>query len=251
MILMFLDTDQGRGLSYLTFDPDESYEDSVLHIKFHLCGSGCRRGDFSAPFFHRRCFDFARPLQLVTSNFLAATEYSFQPSLYEGRRRLDRIRNLLPARLSKVLPRKLPREILAMVAKLLESECAIVTAQQQTLGDEESGILLPDFIIDLTRNVYAQYYELDGVCYVKTLSNSRPETGKDQRLLFDAQQGGRVHKVLVAEDHLGIRSVRFASCNAVSDTHPVPRAWWKDISGPGGVTKMRATTDVRRTAGWF
>lgn len=240
-INVFLDIDDGRHSSYFTFHPHETYDDPVLRIKFHMCSPACGYGDFHVPFFHRRCFEFT--LNLITPNFLAATEYNFQPPSYDSRRRHDLIRSLLLPK----LPVRLPHEILAMVAEFLVHECAVVTAQEQMLQDASPS----ESLVDLTRNVYAEYHKFDGVYYIKSLRNSGSKKGKNKLLLLDVQKKGTVCKVFVAEDHLGIRSVQFAPSNTTSMPRPIPGAWWKDISRPGGITKIRVKTDVSRTTAYF
>jgi len=131
-----------------------------------------------------------------------------------------------------------------MVAEFLVHECAAVTAQEQTLEDNHSGYLPSESLIELTRNVYAQYHEFDGVYYIKSLRNSRSKRGKNELLLLGVQKKGAIGRVFVAEDHLGIRSVQFASSDTISEPRPIPGTWWKDISRPGGITKIRAKTDV-------
>ena len=46
---------------------------------------------------------------------------------------------------------------------------------------------LPEsFEVDLTRNVYAQYLELDGIAHVRGFGNSQSETGEREVLLLNA-----------------------------------------------------------------
>lgn len=128
-----------------------------------------------------------------------------------------------------------------MIAKLLVRECAAVTAQEQTLLDA----LPSEFLVDLTHKVYAQYRVVDGVCYIKSLRNTKSETDKKEVLLLRAQEKAAIHKVFIAEDHLGIRSVHFTPSSRRPDLGP--GVWWKCISRRGGIAKIRAITDVSKT----
>ncbi len=103
---------------------------------------------------------------------------------------------------------------------------------------------------DLSHNIYARYHVLDGVRYVKSLQNSASGE-EEERLLWDAQKrGGTASTVLVAEDHVGIRGVKFASSNTVlSGPGNMPtRVWWWNICRPGGIARIRAKLDVGRGA---
>lgn len=130
-----------------------------------------------------------------------------------------------------------------MIAKLLVRECAAVTAQEQTLLDA----LPSEFLVDLTHKVYAQYRVVDGVCYIKSLRNTKSETDKKEVLLLRAQEKAAIHKVFIAEDHLGIRSVHFTPSSRRPDLGP--GVWWKCISRRGGIAKIRAITDVSKATG--
>lgn len=240
----FIDIDGGQRLSYFPFHPYESHQDTVLHIRFHTCRSGCHLGDFCAPLFHRNCFEFQSRLHAVTPRLLASTAYTFQPSTCETRRRSNLIQSRLVPKLSQALPARarLPAEMLTMIANLLVRECAIVTAQEQALPDA----LPSSFIVDLTQNVYAQYLDIDGFCHVKSLQNSKSETVKKQALLPRAQEDFANLKIFVAEDHLGIRAVHFASSSRMPETSLGSGVWWKCISRRHGNAKIRVTTDVSR-----
>lgn len=175
----------------------------------------------------------------VTRGFLAATEYAFPPSAYEAQRRINFIRTCLTSKLSNLLP-ALPNEILAMIAGLLVHECAVVSAQNQALRETGSGCLPSEFLLDLTSNVYAQFCKIDGVAYIKHMGNSQIRS--DGILLLNAQKHGAVRRVFVAQDHLGVRSVRFSNRMPAA----LPGVWWKEISGQDRLAEVAVTTDVRR-----
>lgn len=132
-----------------------------------------------------------------------------------------------------------------MIAGFLVRECAVVTAQEQTLETAMCGSLF-----DLSHNVYTRYRVVDGVRYVASLQNSRSGTRNEEELLFDAQNNGMVRKLIIVEDHLGVRLVHFSSEIATGQVERhgtpghLPRAWWRAIHRPGGFTKIRAKGDV-------
>jgi len=239
---VLLDIDTERYSSPFAFHLHDTYEDNVLRVTFHMCNPVCGLGDSQYPLFHISCFDWAG--KHVTADLLAATEYSFRPSSYEIQRRRDLTRSKLLIVLQNTLPAsiRIP-EILRMITEFLVPGFATVTAimaLQQPL-QEHPGALPSESLIDLTRNVYAQYSKFDDTYYVKSLRNSESPTEKDI-LLLDARKKGIVNGVFIAEDHLGIRCVQFS--------YPVrrwvhrPLLWWTDISRPGGITSIKTKADV-------
>ncbi len=140
-----------------------------------------------------------------------------------------------------------------MIAEFLVRECAVVTAQEQTLGSAVS-----DCLVDLSRNVYVRYHVVDGFRYIKSLQNSQSGTDKEEQLVYNVRKTGTASKIVIAEDHLGIRLVHFSSNKATgrlkgpdiipSQSDHLPSTWWRTISRPGGITKIRAKFDVSRAA---
>ncbi|KAG5766485.1 hypothetical protein H9Q72_005450 [Fusarium xylarioides] len=175
--------------------------------------------------------------------FLAATCYSYDPPLSEERRRARYIEQALVYNLqqARLWPRELATELWTMVAGLLLEDCAAFTAQEQ-LRECDSA---EEYTIDLTQPVYASYVKIDGRVYVKNLRN----TGKtDFHMLLtpgicaDENEG---MDMFVAEDHLGIRQIIFASpkrCDEWCRSHSsAPSAWWKHISR----CDIRSTVAIR------
>ncbi len=81
--------DQERVSPYFPFRRNRSfYNDNISRIKFHMCGGACGFRGRYVPWFHGRCFDFR--LLPIYPSFLAATDYTFQPSISEQKRRYDR-----------------------------------------------------------------------------------------------------------------------------------------------------------------
>lgn len=206
-----------------------------------MCGRACAFRARRVPCFHGQCFDFR--LYPITHNLLSAFEYSTQPSSSEEQRRFDRTWRLLQPRLPADVKARLPVELVVVIAKLLVRECALVTAQEQTLESNAS-----DCLVSLHDSVYALFQVVDGVRYVKSLRSSKPERGEDGgQQLLDTRKTGAVKRIAIAEDHLGIRLIRFASSDAVTSTTPgeISGVWWRHISRHGAITEVRAKTDVR------
>ena len=219
---------------------NETIHDDHEWINLHTCARHCILCDRRVPFFHGRCFWFR--LFEISESLLAAGEYTFEPPTYEEPRRFDRIQRLLAPKLNGVLPVRLPPEMLITIAGLLVHECALITAEEQALEKPITEIL-----IDLSRNVYANYHAVDGVGYIKSLQNLRSETGDEEHHLLHVGENRRIRKIWIAEDHRGIRFVKFSSSDApLSGPGPIARSWWREISMPSEVTTIKVKTDVGR-----
>ncbi|KAH7169755.1 uncharacterized protein B0J16DRAFT_276889 [Fusarium flagelliforme] len=219
---------------------NETIHDDHEWINLHTCARHCILGDRRVPFFHGNCLWFR--LFEISESFLAAGEYTFEPSPCEEPRRFGRIRNLLAPKLNEVLPVRLPPEVLTTIAGLLVHECAMITAEEQSLENTVSEIL-----VDLSCDVYANYHAVDGVRYVKSLRNSRSETGEEDYHLLDVGENRSVRKIWIAEDHRGIRFAKFSSSDApLSGPGPIARSWWREISMPSEITTIKVKTDVGR-----
>lgn len=114
-----------------------------------------------------------------------------------------------------------------MVAKLFVRECAVVTAQEQMKGCSASERQTGG-AVDLSLNVYAQYYASGGLRHVKCLRNSKPESG-EHHLVWDAQRKSAPRRIFIAEDHLRIRLVRFVSGTPPTPPGRLQGARWSDI----------------------
>ncbi len=195
--------------------------------------------------FHATCFRFK--LDPITPALLAATYHRFQPAMRESQRLARILRFLLP-RLSDQLPR-LPGELVVMVARLLVRECGVVTTQEQTPAGTDISCLACFVNVTLTRDVYARFCRIDGIRYIQTLQNAEPGPAQGEwQLLFRAQKGP-VSRVLVAEDHLGIRLIRFILPDSPDPPSlDIPGTWWRDVSIHAvRDPTLQGRTDVRKT----
>ncbi|RSL46591.1 hypothetical protein CEP51_015908 [Fusarium floridanum] len=175
----------------------------------------------------------------MSDTLLAAGEYTYEPPAEEERRRFTRTRRLLAPKLNHVLQMRLPPEILTTIAGLLVRECAVITSEEQSLGKNASNTL-----VDLSRDVYASYYVVDGVRYATGLSNSIDDLSEDKHHVLVRKAGQSMHKIWIAEDHRGIRCVRFCSSDAILPAPtPIARSWWRYISASDGIEEITVKTD--------
>lgn len=197
--------------------------------------------------FHGHCYETR--FYSVTPAFLAATHYTFTPSVGEEQRRAEHIQRALARNLqwAVVWPQKLPRELWLMVAGLLVQDCATITAQEQV----QASNTVDDSVLDLTQSVYASYVKIDGRYYVKSLQNKAGASGgKGTCLVLPARTARQESKdMFVAEDHLGIRRVVFISPKRRDEwcrNHPsVLGAWWRHISHKAVPSTVAIKGDVR------
>ncbi|KAH6949273.1 hypothetical protein DER45DRAFT_588581 [Fusarium avenaceum] len=210
--------------------------DSWEWINLHTCASSrCLREGRRTPFFHKDCFSFR--LYDISHALAAAGDYIFDPPGHEEKRRSDRIKRLLAPRLRDELQIRLPAETLMAIAGLLVRECAVITAEERSEGTNVS-----DITVDLRQDVYISYTTVDGIRYVKSISNTAPKNEDEPRLL--SKQGEHVGKIWIAEDYRGIRCVRVCPAGApLAGPTPIVKSWWRAISTPCGVKNITIKFD--------
>ncbi|KAF5547880.1 hypothetical protein FMEXI_4976 [Fusarium mexicanum] len=203
----------------------ETVHDSYEWVNLHTCARRrCMMQGRRVPFFHHECFCFR--LYDISDALVAAGEWSFEPPASENSRRSHRIRNLLAPRLRDQLQIRLPPETLMTIAGHLVRECAAITAEEQLLGTAVS-----DTAVDITRDIYANYTAVDGVCYVKSLCNTASNIGHHGHRTLMSKEGKAVDKICIAEDHRGIRSVIFCAADSpLAGPTPITKSWWRVLT---------------------
>jgi hypothetical protein len=190
------------------------------------------------PFFHNGCFCFR--LYDISDALVAAGDYAFDPPAYERNRRSDRIKRLLAPKLRDELQIRLPAETLMAIAGLLVRECAVITAEEQSLGTNVS-----DIAVDLAQDVYISYTIVDGVRYVKSIGNTVSGSCNEDHSGLLSKQGEPIGKIWIAEDYRGIRSVKFCPADAsLAGSTPITKSWWRAISTPCDVKHIIIKSDV-------
>jgi hypothetical protein len=190
------------------------------------------------PFFHHECFCFR--LYDVSDAIIAAGEWAFEPPASENSRRSHRIKNLLAPKLRDQLQIRLPPEILMTIAGHLVRECAAITAEEQSLGTAVS-----DTVVDITRDIYANYTAVDGVRYVKSLYNTASGSGDQDHPTLLGKKGKSIDKIWIAEDYRGIRSVIFCGADSpqVGPT-PITKSWWRVLTTSSNTKEIACQSDV-------
>ncbi|KPM37392.1 hypothetical protein AK830_g9177 [Neonectria ditissima] len=211
-------TSDGRESAPFTFSSGDKVFDDKLQLRFRFCTKYCWHFDEEAFGCHAECLAFASRLQTPVVDLFPATEYSYEPAVSDEDRRRKHIRHVVSQSLYQVYG-KLPLELWLMVAAHLVPVYAVTslfTAPQSSICK-----------IDASRDVWATYLDVDGVEYVKTISNRRCLGGQ---LIWEAMPLSVSGFFYVLEDHFGIRRV--------TRDPPIPQlpsesdksTWWRTIS---------------------
>lgn len=152
-------------------------------------------------------------------------------------------RSLLAENLKKEKwPMALPNEVWQMIAGYLVREAAIITE-----GEKCSSPLMPNTIVDLHYDVYAEYTMFEGKRYLKAIGNCSKENAHGRPLIHRGQDFENVREVYSLDDHRGIRDIIFITDKErqLSNASLVPSGTWlMKISGPLGVWKISVGCDV-------
>ncbi|KAL9574036.1 hypothetical protein ACKAV7_001812 [Fusarium commune] len=196
----------------------DTIHDSYEWINLHTCASPrCMAEGRRIPFFHNDCFCFR--LYDISDALVAAGDYAFDPPAYERNRRSHRIKRLLAPKLRDELQIRLAAETLMAIAGLLVRECAVITAEEQSLG-----VNVSDMTVDLTQDVYISYTTVDGVRYVKSIGNTLSK--------------------FCNEDHPGLLSKQGEPVGAsLAGPTPIVKSWWRHISTPCDVKNITIKSD--------
>ncbi|KAF4969731.1 hypothetical protein FSARC_3074 [Fusarium sarcochroum] len=166
--------------------------------------------------YHVECSEIASSFGLGKNDFLDVARYSYEPSAKEDDRRREWILNHLQQLMGDKIAR-LPAEILLMVTKYLVPHYAIASTSHVSRTNR--------YTIEPLKDVWATYFNLDGVAYIASLSNS-PRPGS--RLLWNAPKVKDGNVLFISEDHLGIRHI-------INDRTAVPveeqgsSGWWRTL----------------------
>ncbi|KAJ4017911.1 hypothetical protein NW766_003984 [Fusarium irregulare] len=211
-----------------TFSRMSHHDDSKYYVRLHACGDKkrCDKQSRRVPFFHADCLRIA---QRNIKGAICTGRLTFEPTVYEQAKRLSRTRDLLCQKLDvgHGLGDKLPAEILDRIAEILVHECAAITNEQQSQPIER---VEPTTFLWLHEEVYAAYTIIDGVRYVKELTNSKDQIPKGTYTLLKKQ--GEPCQICIAEDHRGIRAAKFCSTGTTPlGPGPIADAYWRVLPG--------------------
>ncbi|WAO87070.1 Hypothetical protein NCS54_00436500 [Fusarium falciforme] len=228
-------TRDGRQSPTLPFPGEvEEVKTPELKAAFKSCfGETCGHYNDKGFACHAGCAALAERLGLTPAEYLPALAYSYEPPKSDERRRRELVRFRLQQALKRNLGR-LPTEVWDYVAKDLVCEFATVAipvVEPKTV-----------FTIDPLEAVWAKYVDIDGVKYVKSVSN---EHKPGDRLLWDKPKSPTGHVVYIAEDHLGINEITNHPEFTQSAQSKGVSSWWRTVPAEDSSTIGFKTDGVK------
>ncbi|KAL1864061.1 hypothetical protein VTK73DRAFT_6190 [Phialemonium thermophilum] len=214
-----------------------SHYDQNLSSIFQLCSHLCSHYDGLVPGYHASCLAYASCVPSRDS--LRAIAYSYEPGPFEARKRRCRIRVLLAGKIKKVCG--LPGELCSLTADQLVRASAISTAQELWQSRSSSG---GEF--DISRGLWADYVNIDGVRYVANLFD-KPSGTSSSTVLLRAEKAPSVQVLYVLEDHLGVRQLLFTTLRGrvrrLGTGVSRQGQWWRTVAFPPPARKLKAESD--------
>lgn len=231
--------DDNRMSGTFRFQRNHTHEDESVNIALHMCcQTRCIRSKRRVPCFHRECFDF-RTIP-ISSNYLEATNYDFNPPIHLELRRQRRVEWAVTKRLKRTLLARIPQELCRVIARYTIRGLAAVALQERA-KDIQPAISS----IDLARDVYATYTDIEGIKYIQSVRNS-PQIDCSSQRIYEAQQARVIRSIRIEYDHLGIRSIYFDAPNGQPES-PRDRCgvWWTEMVRETGLSRITTKSDVR------
>lgn len=240
--LIVLGTENGHVYAEFTLRQGRLSGSGEAGVDVHICrGDFCDLGCPKAPCFHHGCYHLG--LSVVTPERLAATKYYGRPPASEISRRRRHIKCALTPRLESGVLNGLPEDICYEVAGLLVRESAIVSSQELYAASASESETSHN--VDLSRDIYAQFIKIEGVRYLKSLSNEPCTGAKGNVRVFQSGRGRVVRSIYLRHDHLGARGVWFSLPDDELSRYLEARGvWWTRLSHEDGLQRVTAKTDV-------
>ncbi|UNI23928.1 hypothetical protein JDV02_009718 [Purpureocillium takamizusanense] len=229
--------DDNRMSGAFGFRRTDTRQDESVNIALHMCcQSRCYRSKRRVPCLHRECYSFQ--MIPISSNYLAATNYDFNPSIQLELQRQRRIEWAVAKRLKGTFLAQMPQELCRIVARYIIRELAAVALQERAKDTQPSVST-----INLTRDVYATYTDIEGITYIQSLRNS-PQDDCSSRRIYDAQQARVPQTIHVEYDHLGIRGIYFDAHNSEPRSFSARcGVWWTETARESGLSRITTKSD--------
>ncbi|KAL2017478.1 hypothetical protein VTK56DRAFT_2074 [Thermocarpiscus australiensis] len=200
-----------------------------------VCGDSCLHDEEQAVGCHPGC------LGLVPAESLAAvikaTSYQYQPAPAQDERRSRWLRLKWGSILSRTY--RLPLELCTYIAQYCLRSFAVIRA----VASLEST--LAPSCISFSSKVWARYTLFEGERYISSLTNEQP-TNDDPRvkLVFESMPDQTDTTIFLAEDHLGVRELLFASSSKTPAIKERPTIWWRSVVVPSSDPELESQVDV-------
>lgn len=231
--------DDDRTSTPFCFRRSHTHQDKSAKIALHMCcQSRCIRSKRRVPCLHSGCRSVT--LIPISSNYLAAAKYDFNPPIQVEFRRRKRLEWAVTKRLKQDFLAQMPQELCQMVAGYILREIAAV-ALQEGAKDVQPAIST----VDLARHVYATYIDIEGILYLQSLRNTPLQDNGSSQCIYDAQQARAIRTIYIKYDHLGIRDISFDVPNSETPSRDCCGVWWTEVAREGGLLRITTKSDVR------
>ncbi|XP_044717283.1 uncharacterized protein HRG_08791 [Hirsutella rhossiliensis] len=236
LVVAVLDDD--RTSTPFCFRRNHTYEDKSAKIALHMCcQSRCIRSKRQVPCLHSGCRSIT--LIPISSNYLAATKYDFNPPIQFEFRRRNRIKWAVTKRLKQDFLPQMPQELCQMIAGYIIREIAAIALQERA-KDVQPAIST----IDLARDVYATYIDIEGILYLQSLRNTPLQDNGSSQCIYDAQQARAIRTIYIEYDHLGIRGIYFDVPNSETpSSRDCCGVWWTEVARESGLLRITTKSD--------
>ncbi|KAK7422273.1 hypothetical protein QQZ08_009579 [Neonectria magnoliae] len=185
-----------RPFTGFHFSSRVSFSEETLETQFREGKRYCHFNESLSFGCHAECLAFSTLSQTPIASLFPVTEYSYEPPISEEHRRWKHILHVVSCSLYKEYGKTLPVEVCQMIAADLVPEYTVMTLPV-IRGDATCTV-------DVSKDVWVTYVEIQGINYVNTMSN-RPSPGA--QLVWNATPIPLDGFFYVLEDHLGIRRV--------------------------------------------
>jgi len=208
-----------------------------------MCGrSSCIDHRKDTYTFHAGCYAIAP--NSFSPSFAAALTYDYRPTYDDERVRATRIRDAATVKLRSNILGYLSQEIVDMITENLVMELAALYTQEIFSSLKYTKEF--KYKLNLRKDIYVRYREIEGVTYVQWLSNKNMG-GKGLRI-YKPRTHEQVKALWVAFDHLGVRRVDHKK-------HPVELSigvgsppYWKEIRPDTEEMTLVCIHDVRSSS---
>ncbi|KAF5620912.1 hypothetical protein F52700_11070 [Fusarium sp. NRRL 52700] len=201
------------GTETVAFESCDSFNDEKLHATFRRCTSDHESCATIA--YHVECSKIASSFGLDKRAFVQVARNSYEPSVQEDERRREWILNHLHQIMSEKFT-NLPPEILMMMSKHLVLHYAIASLSHASRSSQ--------YTIEPLKDVWATHFDLDGIEYIASLSNT-PKPGS--RLLWREVEDQEEKYLFISEDHLGIRQM--VNDPGAATSAQGSSGWWRTL----------------------
>lgn len=188
---------------------------------------------------HAECTEFVSSLDSRTA-LLKATSHQYEPLLARDERRTLWLHSRWSSILGTTTP--LPVELCNQIARYCLRQFAIVYAQASLEKTPHSVTTK----VSTLGKIWARYTIFEGVKYIASLSNEKPDTdGIDVALIHDTDTIHVSTCIYIAEDHLGIRHIVLVPSSETPIFQTVVNGiWWRKLEIPSSSPVFSTVTDV-------